>query len=207
MIVLAFVFLFGFVVFPVIPQLANAPVFDRLLGAVLCAPGATLVRDQYSQSFGGEQSFSMLTYCQDAQGERIDVTDKWTQIGIVGYLVLFLPGMYVTTGTLSKKKPVPPTKKSSVAHHAGESEYRNEVVTYGGVELGGNNLTSEQIEAFKRRVRAQSATGADSAKVVTTGVAADLSAKLKQAQEAHDNGLISDDEYSSLRQSILDDLK
>ncbi len=206
LVVLAFVFLFGFIVFPVIPQLANAPVFDSVLGVILCQPNQTLVRDQYSQTFGAEQNFSMEVYCKDASGERTDVTNRWGQIGVVGYLALFLPGMYITTGTRQKNRQEK-AKSKSVPYHAGAPEFENEVVTYGGVELGGNNLTPEQIETFKRRVRAQSSMEDSPAKSATNGGGTDLTDKLRQAQEAHESGLINDDEYNSLRQQILDDMK
>ncbi len=184
LIVLAFVFLFGFIVLPVIPQIGDAPVFDSVLGAVLCAPDQTLVRDPYSQTFGSETTFSMDVYCQDAQGERIDVTGKWGPIGLVGYLVLFLPGMYVTTGALQKNRQK--KKQENVPHSA---------------------HVPEQIAKFQRRVRAQDAAEDGSAKIVTKGGGANFTDKLKQIQEARDNGLIDDEEYEHLRQKILDDME
>ncbi len=193
LIVVAFVLLFGFIVFPVIPQFANSPVFDSVLGAVLCQPNETLVREQYSQTFGSEQNFSMNAYCQDAKGNRTDVTGKWTEIGVVGFIVLFLLGMYITTGTL------PENQKRKRTPDDSDKAFR---------------ITPEQISEYRQKSRAQHASADGSVRVVANGSFSldpssnkgDFSDKLRQIQKAHDNGLISTEEYERLRQEILDNM-
>ncbi len=194
LVVLAFVFLVGFIIFPVIPQLADSPVFDSILGVVLCQPGETLVRDPYSQVFGGEQTFTMNVYCQDAKKKQVDVTSKWTGIGVVGFVALFLPGMYITTGTLSTNR-----KRKRVPDDSGNA-FR---------------VTPEQVNEYRQKTRAQHGSANGTGQAAANGRSAfdhsggddDFSHKLKQIQEAHDSGLISDEEYEHLRQNILDEMK
>ncbi len=204
--VLAFIFLFGFIVFPVIPQLADAPVFDRFLGAILCPPDQTLVRDQYSQIFGSEQQFSMNVACQDSNEKLTDVTGKWEQIGLVGYVVPFLIGLLLTitsAGGLAKRKlmsivtPYTGGDLSEIMSQVKASARSDDSV---GVALNqltsqlASELTPEKIAALQQRVR------------VIQNSKPDFTDKLKQIQEAHTSGLISDEEYERLRQKILDDL-
>ncbi len=205
--VFAFAFLFGFIVFPVIPQLADAPVFDRFLGAILCSPDQILIRDQYSQSFGSETQFSMNVACRDAQGNLSDVTDKWGQVGMVGYLVPFLLGLFIflngSRGLLNQKKP--PQLDQSIRRDLSDilPQVKASAETGDSVNLAltqlssqlASELTPEKIDALKQRVR-----------VIQNG-SPSFTEKLKQVKQAHDSGLISDDEFERLRKSILDDMK
>ncbi len=225
---LAFIFLFGFIVFPVIPQLGDAPVFDSLLGAILCAPDQTLIRDPYSQTFGSETNFSMDVYCQDTNEKRIDVTDKWGEIGMVGYLVPFLLGLFLfifsfnglqkqkqtqefapyRIGNADREDIADGLKGASLNYGvANDVSVKDGVIKIGNAELKINDFSPQQIEDFKRRVRTEFGSADDSVKFVTKNTTATLSDKLKQIQDAHENGLIDGEEYERLRQHILDEMK
>ncbi len=210
--VLAFIFLFGFIVFPVIPQLADSPVFDSILGAVLCAPDQTLVRDQYSQSFGSETQYSMNVACQDAKGNLSDVTDRWGQVGMVGYLVPFLIGLFLflngSRGLEDQKKQQKLTQyRRSDIGGVITPEVKDGVLRVGGVDLAVNDFTPDKIADFKRQLRARAGSADNSVRVVTKDTNSSFSDKLKQIQDAHESGLIDDAEYDRLRQKIIDDMK
>ncbi len=62
-----------------------------------------------------------------------------------------------------------------------------------GFEIKLDGLTPEKVQALKSQMQASTGGG-------------DLTTRLRQLQEAKDNGLISYDEYDRLRQKILDDV-
>ncbi len=93
LIILAVVGLIALVVVPVLPFLENSPQVDGFLQPLLCQPGETVQREQYSYRDSEGTSYSMNVYCMGDGVER-DVTMNWTLIGVGAFLVPFLIGLF-----------------------------------------------------------------------------------------------------------------
>ncbi|MBK8024909.1 MAG: hypothetical protein IPK19_26695 [Chloroflexi bacterium] len=97
LIITAMVLLFGIVVIPVLPPLAEDANVDSYLQSLLCPTGSTVEREIYQTTDVDGTGYSMNVYC-NLQGDRQDVTDKWTLYGIVGFVAPFLVGLFMLIG-------------------------------------------------------------------------------------------------------------
>lgn len=90
------------VVLPVLPPLEDSPPLDDLLASLLCQPGETAQRQQYSYSTGQGRNFSMKVYCLGDDGRR-DVTDRWTLISAGAFALPFTLGLILVIGRFSRR--------------------------------------------------------------------------------------------------------
>jgi hypothetical protein len=172
-----------------------------------------VIRDQYTSSDNDGTSLSMTVYCEDAEEQRENVTEKWTLIGIAAFVVPFLVGLLlflvgitrramkavessgiVSMGGFGRNPQVVVTRYGSSSSPIEGIDLDDTVLKVGGMEIPLGDFSSEQGETLKRSAR-QAAPGE------TT-----LAAKLRQIQEARDAGLISVDEYDRVRKEILDSM-
>ena len=95
LIILAVVGLLVIVVVPVLPFLNDSPQVDSFMQPLLCQPGETVRREQYSYRDYEGTSYSMNVYCiGDDEVER-DVSARWFIMGAVAFTVPFLIGLFM----------------------------------------------------------------------------------------------------------------
>jgi hypothetical protein len=94
LLILSMLGLCAIVVVPVLPFLDDSPQIDQFLQPILCQPGETVRRDQYSTTDNDGTSYSMNVYCLGDDEVERDVTDRWFLIGLVAFLAPFLVGLF-----------------------------------------------------------------------------------------------------------------
>lgn len=197
------------VVVPVLPPLKDNTTVDTYLAVLLCKPNETLVREQYSfRDFDG-RSYSMTPFCINSERQKEDVNLKWVIVGAGSFVIPFLIGLFlVIWGAASiARRQAAKLLKSIPDSHGGTGftvssasgsmpqgmDFRDGVLNIGGFQMKLDGLTPEKIQALKAQMQTAAGSG-------------DLTEKLRQLQQARDNGLISSSEYDRLRQKILDDI-
>lgn len=188
------------IVIPVLPPLADNGAIDNALAAILCKPNERLERDLYQSTDNDGTSYSMTPTCINSERQREDVTGKWVLIGGGAFVFPFLIGMFLTISGASAvaKRRIANSLGNPAYTYVNTSgmpasgvEYKDGVLKVGGMQIKMDNLNPENIKAQMG---------------ISTG-GSDLTEKLRQLQEAKDNGLISSSEYDRMRQKILDDMK
>ena len=206
---LAVAVLFAVIVIPVLPSTEDSATVNDYLTPLLCQPGEKLIREQYHMRDSRGTSYSMTPYCVNSERQREDVTGRWVLIGGGGFAVLLLIGIFVIIAgaTAAARRLTSQTFQAfpnsyggtdfTVINSSGNTpkniDFSNGTLKINGFEIKMDGLTQDKINALKAQMQANMGGG-------------DLTTKLKQLQEAKDNGLISSDEYDRLRQKILDDV-
>ena len=203
--VVGFGVLFGVIVIPVLPQTEDNATVTNYLTPILCNPGEKLIREQYVTHDSDGTGYSMTPYCVNSERQKEDVTGRWVLIGAGGFIVPFLLGLLLTIVSAARRQQnalfqaVPNSYGGtdfamfSSGNNSNPVGFNNGTLKVNGFEIKMDGLTQDKIDALKSQMQTLSGGG-------------DLTTKLKQLQEAKDNGLISSDEYDRLRQKILDDL-
>lgn len=192
----------GIIVIPVLPPLADNAAIDNALAAILCKPNERLERDLYQSTDNDGTSYSMTPTCINSERQREDVTVKWVLIGAGAFVIPFLIGLFLTIwgASVAAKRRIanslgnPAYTFVNTSGSAGSGmEYKDGVFKVGGMEIKLDNFNPDNIKAQMG--------------MSAGGGSTDLTDKLRQLQEAKDNGLISTSEYDRMRQKILDDMK
>lgn len=208
LIVVAVAILFGIIVIPVLPLTQDNASVDNYLAALLCKSGEKMVREQYSTRDSRGTSYSMTPYCVNSERQREDVSGKWVLYGAGGFVVPFLVGLtliIVGANRAVRQQQAAifesfgqPGTHANVTVIKGSTfnpqvDFTDGVLKVNGLKIRMEDLSPDKVEVLKTHFQSVSGT-------------TDLSAKLKQIQDAKDKGLISYDEYERLRQKILDDV-
>lgn len=180
--ILGFVALFGLIVIPVIPSTEDNVSINNYLQALLCNPGEKFVREQYQTRDSEGTSYSMTPYCVNSERQRQDVTGKWVLMGGGGFALFFFFGLILTISGA----------KRAVTNQIGALIPQYTTGTLNGFEVNLDGLTSEKIQELKMQMQSAGS--------------GDLTAKLRQLQDARGKGLISTAEHDRVRQRILDDI-
>lgn len=199
LIVVGVVLLFGIIVLPVLPPLQDNATIDTYLAALLCKPNEKMVREQYQTQRRDGTSYSMTPYCVNSERQPEDVTGMWVLIGAGGFVVPFLIGLFlliIGIGSAARRqteKILQAIPTYSSGSNVQAMEFHDGVLKVGGFELKLDGLAAEKMQALKAQIQSGAAGG-------------DLTTKLRELQEARDNGLITSSEYDRMRQKILDDV-
>ncbi|MEO8396022.1 MAG: SHOCT domain-containing protein [Chloroflexota bacterium] len=182
-------FVFGLVGAPLL--IANsATQLSEPTAADLCKPGEELVteRGAESYSFSNGYSHSQTYYCVNDAGTRRDVTFDAAKNFIGG----FLPSL----GTLVI--PIAGGGLCSIGFF---------LAIFGFIfsrRRTFQNASSQYVFAGQNVPSSFTATPSAPVRPPAQG---DLAAKLRQIEEAHKSGLITEDEYNRMRQEILDSMQ
>lgn len=202
------------VVVPVLPNTAQNPTIDRYLAQILCRPGETVVREQYTTSRRDGTGYSANLYCVDNENQRRDETGKWVIISAVAFVIPLLVGIFVLNlGRMRVHKVVfdgniggssmPGVTFTQFSSGIGASspieglEINEGSFKFGGMEIRVDSLTPERVQTLRQQMQSVMQNGAS---------AGNLTEKLRQLQETRDAGLISSEEYEGLRKEILDNV-
>ncbi|MBA3869072.1 MAG: SHOCT domain-containing protein, partial [Anaerolineae bacterium] len=206
--VVGFVSLLAVIVIPVLPSTVDNASVTNYMTSLLCQPGEKLVREQYKTHDSDGNGYSMTPYCVNSERQREDVTGRWVLIGVGGFLAPFLIGLLMlVVGASAASRRQHTSRFQAVPNSYGGTDFAmfnsgngtkqidfdDGTLKVNGFEIKMDGLTQEKIEALKSQMQVSAGGG-------------DLTTKLKQIQDAKDNGLISSDEYDRLRKKILDDL-
>jgi hypothetical protein len=204
--VIGFAALFGIIVIPVLPPTEDNATVNNYLTPLLCQPGEKLIREQYQTYDSDGTGYSMTPYCVNSERQREDVTGRWVLFGAGGFIVPFLLGLLLTIVSAARRQQnalfqAVPNSYSSTdfaifnsGNGAKNIDFQDGTLKVNGFEIKMDGLTKEKIESLKSQMQVGVGGG-------------DLTTKLRQLQEAKDNGLITYDEYDRLRQKILDDMR
>ena len=171
--IISMIALFMLVVLPVIPLFEKSEFFDNILKPVIC-PDGEIRREQY-QTYDDDDGtgYNMNVYCEDSEGDEVDVTWQWFGIGVAAFLVPFLIGLPMTIIGFNK----------GVRGMMGGMPY---VQPYDGLEGHGApvNFGAPMGEKPKNQPKT-------------------MSEKLQELEDAKRQGLINETEYQQMRDDIL----
>ncbi len=175
--VLAFVILGTFIIAPaVIAPLDNAPVLKNFLQGVLCHQGETLTASYSEYDTPTSTTRSNDMECVDSEGQQRDVNGSIIGIGLVGYLVPFLGGLFLTiTGSWQRRQRMMGIYRTP---------YQDNVSPL----VGGMNVRFDRFDNNSASVSHGHGT---------------LTQRLSELKGAFDAGLLTQDEYDSKRKELL----
>ncbi len=187
-----------------------APV-KQVMNNLYCQPGETITQ-QSTRMYGN--TYNITFACLNAQEVRRDVTGEVT-ISLIAVFttLLFLGITFIVSGA---RGLVRSRIRSSIGNVTGFGQpYTNTrtVITLDGKTVQGGSLspqTQQQIQNALDMVGIKldemGHSNVIGGATLTGNTPNDLTSRLKQLQEARDAGLISESEYTRLRQEILDSL-
>lgn len=196
------------VVIPVLPNTAENATIDDLLARIVCNPGETLIREQYSRASNrGGTSYSANLYCINNENQRRDETVRWVVISAAAFVIPLLLGIFILNlRAFQMRRVVFNTAPGVTVTHfstssSGSSPIEGLEINEGGIKFGGmevrvDSLTPERVQALRQQMQS----------VVQNNGGDNLAGKLRQLQETRDAGLISGEEYERLRKEVLDNL-
>ncbi len=115
--VIAFIILTIFIIAPAaIMPLDNAPLLKGILQTAICQPNEELIAGYSTFSIPGETSTNIEFNCVDSQHNARDVSQQFIQIGGIGYIVLFLIGLFTFLSAMrgsDQRTGVPAAAKAS----------------------------------------------------------------------------------------------
>lgn len=166
-----------------------------------CEPDEIDITDASRLSFSGTQNSSTVYFCEDAEGNRREITNQIGFTAVVAFLVPFLTGLLMTIG-------------------AGGMMARNQMKKFGlnniqvttmpdGSQQA--NLSPEQQATLQRVASAFGAKSADFTNVSVSSTSptspqssTTLAERLQQLEDARKQGLITSAEHQRARDALLD---
>lgn len=229
LIIAAVVILVVVMIIPVLPGTEREDFIDDYLQPVLCPEGWTVDRDLYESSDSEGTSYSMEVFCERRGEKDIDVTDKWTAIGIVGFVAPLLLGILIIVVGVTSRARRAAQNMLNRTEIGGLNNLPN-MSSLSSLSSIGTALTSAQNPTSASMSNAPNSTfqpwveqkrAAERPYVPQThpqdnlepimhpkdeyaGLDSDLVARLKELKQARDSGLISGEEHDRLRREVLD---
>ena len=184
--VIAFVILTIFIIAPaIIMPLDNAPLLKGIIQMAVCNPNETLTTSYSTFEIPGESSTSIEYTCVDGQENTRDVSQQIIVAGGVGYVVLFLIGLFTFLSAMRDADK--PTKAASAAARSA---------------LADRMARAEQLEALvEAQGKSSSFTASEQDHSPSDHVP--LAQQLQELKDALDAGLITEAEYKSKRLELL----
>lgn len=199
-----------------IAELSNVPAINNIHASLLCNTGETYVEELgafVSDAMGRNAGRVFSAYCVGTEGNRREITPQAFGVKAGVFAVPFVLGLLLTLGgiigILSRMtrgiaasvmsssgfgQPIVTTQ----TYRPGDPFQSSTVVTINGQQVTPGELPPEAANLIQQVF--------DKMQMPMTPITSgsDLTAKLRQLQEARDANLISQDEYERVRQQILD---
>ena len=161
---------------------------NEMVGGLICNGDETL-EQQHRQTFSGNTGGSTTDfYCVDEEGESRDVTDTMIIVGAGGFIAIFLPSLLMTIigGRMMMKR----TTKQFINKFV-DGQNINDISQY-------QPQSQDDVQAILQQLSAKAGKPAPAQGTLTD--------RLKQLEDARDDGLLSQAEYDRMRQTILDNI-
>lgn len=172
----------------------DVPLVQDTLVGLYCEPSETSITHASRLSFSGTQNSTSVWFCDDGEGNEREIT---AQIGLTAagaFVVPFLIGLFmIMYGAWSIQRNFTRKVMSSVG-----IDNDMQIYSMKGANLSNANLSPEQQAQAQKILQSLSKASGVPANSST------LAERLKQLEEARDQGLISSAEYQRTRQAILD---
>lgn len=163
----------------------------QVVAEFVCEPGERITFEQqrFEQAF---QNFRIVYYCEDNEGQRREINAQLSVVGTFGFMIPFAIGMLmVMAGILLVRR----------------ERHKKMLQSLGGGNMpSGTNFNFSQAKMSPSQqaqvgqiLQSMTNTSSSSANPSTT-----LAERLKQLEDAYEQGLITEDEYQKARQAILD---
>lgn len=176
----------------------DIPFVQDILVEQYCEPGESITHAS-RLSFSGTQNSTSVWFCDDNEGSQREITDKIGFTAVVLFLVPFLSGMFMIffgawraqssfTKKVMSNLGVDNTDDMQIYSMKGASD----------IKLANANISPEQ------RAQVNQVLQSVSSAFGTPASSSSLADRLKQLEDARNQGLISREEYDRTRQAILD---
>ncbi len=177
----------------------------NLQNALFCDPGERYVEvlgGTVTDSFGRNRGRAFSAFCVNAEDQEREVTGRSFALMAGAFAVPFLVGLLLGVGSLiaitrSASRATIQSAVPMFSNQPGESFSQVSVMTVDGQQV--ESLPPEAAEVLKQVMGSFGATASQFASGSN-----DLAGKLRQLQEARDAGLITEEEFSRMRQQIMD---
>lgn len=204
--IISFVLLFFLIQGPSNPSVAN------MLESLLCEPEETI--SQYSSlTFRGTgTSRTTIYYCEAPTGTQRDVTGPFILILFGGFGVPFVIGLIMTiiTANIAVRRRMRTQADAFVrgmnAHQLGQAVGRQSPAEVRSQAFNKANIPTETRQVLEQVFGNLDNLPANTVITTDTGVSqpTSLADRLRQLEDARDQGLINADEYAKARAAILD---
>ncbi len=177
----------------------DIPFIEDILVDVYCEPGETSITSARRLSFGGTQNSTTVWYCDDNEGNEREITGQvgFTAVGV--FLVPFFLGMFmIFAGAWRAQRNFTGKIMSSIGINEDVQIYTMKGAP--AINLSKANMSAEQQAQVEQVLQSVSNAFGTPASSNT------LAERLKQLEDARQQGLISSAEYERTRQAILDSM-
>lgn len=204
-----------------IPDFVNNIANADELAAQYCNTGETLVTSEGASEYSPGLGYgrSVTYYCEDAQGNQRDVTGEFLQEGLLGetnnifnsvfggvsssfpfIAVIMIGSLLLIVGVMVAVMRRINARPQMINPYASSNFYPSS----NSVPMGGQPYTQQP---YMQQPYVAPQQPAAAPPPPAANAPQDLAAKLRQLEEARNNGLISMTEYQETRQRILDEMK
>lgn len=174
----------------------DVPLIQDTLVGLYCESGETSITHASRLSFSGTQNSTSVWFCDDGEGNEREIT---AQVGLTAagvFVVPFLIGLFmIMYGAWTIQRNFTRKIMSSVG-----IDNDMQIYSMKGANLSNANLSPEQ------QTQAQKILQSLSNASTTAASSSTLTDRLKQLEDAREQGLISSAEYQRTRQAILDSM-
>jgi hypothetical protein len=210
----------------------GSPLANNLLTLLVCKPGEQFAQElggNVGDAFGRNRGQELHYYCTNASGVQRDVTEGVIFAGIGGFILPLLLGLLfllwgifgIARGRSRRADEVvgvptastftgfgqPSVTASTYEFNFDQPGKSATVITMNGQQVSQSDLPHDTAQLVNQVLDNMGAMMNNvNPKVWTMTTGGDLTDKLRQLQDAKDQGLISQDEYDRLRKEILDNL-
>jgi len=180
-------------------SVSDVPFIEDIMVEQFCEPSETSITHASRLSFSGTQNSTSVWFCDDNEGNQREITNQIGLTAVVVFLVPFLTGMFMTfLGAWRIQRSFTKNIMSNLGLQStdGVQVY----TTQGGttIDMRSGKVSPQQQEQVNQILQSvSSAFGAPAS-------SSSLADRLKQLEDAYNQGLISREEYDRTRQAILD---
>ena len=175
----------------------DIPFVQDTLVDLYCEPGETSITHASRLSFSGTQNSSSVWFCDDGEGNEREITGQIGLTAVGVFIIPFLTGLFMIMGGAWS------IQRNFTRKIMSSAGIDNDMQIYSmtgakNIDLSNANLSPEQQAQAEKML--QSLSNASSVPASSST----LADRLKQLEEARNQGLISSAEYERSRQAILD---
>lgn len=181
----------GATIFGFVQSVQTYDLSRQVVAEFICEPDERITFEQqaFQQAF---QNFRIIYYCEDNEGQRREINAELSVVGGIGFMVTFATGMLmVMAGILLVRRE----RQKKVLQSLGGFTMPSGV----NINFSQAKMSPSQQAQVGQILQSMTNTSPSSANNTSTT----LAERLKQLEDAYEQGLITEDEYQKARQAIL----